>query len=152
MHALFIKITTKLAGAHFYPACMAGAKLACCMHASLTGHCRSCIMHASLTVTGKLQEKATSRWPGGPHIRETISAPCTNQSAMHEIENASMTGHVIAGMRGGSRKDRATSRWRGGPHIQVKGSQASFPSSSQLSAHTRPPQGGEVPWVLLKMA
>ncbi|KAK8691064.1 hypothetical protein V6N13_074585 [Hibiscus sabdariffa] len=118
MHALFIKITTKLAGAHFYPACMAGAKLACCMHASLTGHCRSCIMHASLTVTGKLQEKATSRWPGGPHIR--VRHAGREQKGPGHLEVARWTPHSSEGkpsqlsqLKPAFRPHQATSRWRG---------------------------------------
>ncbi|KAK8523573.1 hypothetical protein V6N12_048090 [Hibiscus sabdariffa] len=175
-HALFIKTMAKLAGAHFYPACMTGAKLACCMHASLTG---------------KLQEKATSRWPGGPHSR--VSLPCMN------LDNASMTGHVIAGIHGGAvgiyswaprfnyiytlvnnvssiidgfpfcsnivallclmeGAEGRTGPPRGGevdPTCKV-GKPSQLPQRPEqlkpVSAHTRPPRGGEVPRSLLKMA
>ncbi|KAK8697368.1 hypothetical protein V6N13_113519 [Hibiscus sabdariffa] len=143
-HALFIKTMAKLAGAHFYPACMTGAKLACCMHASLTG---------------KLQEKATSRWPGGPHSRVRFNYIYTlvnNVSSI--IDGFPFCSNIVALLCLMEGAEGRTGPPRGGevdPTCKV-GKPSQLPQRPEqlkpVSAHTRPPRGGEVPRSLLKMA
>ncbi|KAK8516354.1 hypothetical protein V6N12_068961 [Hibiscus sabdariffa] len=164
----------KLAGAHFYPACMTGAKLACCMHASLTGNIAGVACMPASRVNcrrrpprgGLVVPTAGSGIHGGaegiylwaPRFNY-IYTLVNNVSSI--IDGFPFCSNIVALLcldkRGREQKagpgHLEVARWT--PHARQE-SQASFTQRPEqlkpVFAHTRPPRGGEVPRSLLKMA
>ncbi|KAK8560958.1 hypothetical protein V6N13_026393 [Hibiscus sabdariffa] len=113
-HALFIKTMAKLAGAHFYPACMTGAKLACCMHASLTGNIAGVACMPASRVNcrrrpprgGLVVPTAGSEGRTGPPRGGEVDPTC-------KVGKPSQLPPTARAAQASFRPHQATSRWRG---------------------------------------
>ncbi|KAK8652530.1 hypothetical protein V6N13_126561 [Hibiscus sabdariffa] len=102
-----------------------------------------------------LQDKATSRWRGGPR-----SSNSTAGSRLRQSFNAAGQGHLkvarwssqhqlnsrqqVGRWRCHVSEDKATSRWRGGPRSTHQLHRCTTRWLESLHRPTRPPQAGEL--------